>query len=148
MMTGRDDFANELLSAYLDGELSSDQREQVAHRLAADAEYRSELEALQALQAALQELPRFRLAPEANDRIMQDIRRLAAEEISHGVGEASRTVPENRTESRREQRRATAEVGQPGSSRPIDDPASHGAGVTQPCPSRMACGLRLAHAIG
>jgi anti-sigma factor RsiW len=91
-MTGRDDFADELLSAYLDGEVSSQEREQIAQRLATDAEYRSELESLQALQAALQDLPRFRLAPEVHDRIMRDVMWLVAEEIhseqpSHFEGE-------------------------------------------------------------
>jgi anti-sigma factor RsiW len=80
-MTGRDDFTYELLSAYLDGEVSSEEREQIAQKLAGSAEYRSELETLQALQAALQDLPRYRLPAEVHRRIMRDIQRLAAEEV-------------------------------------------------------------------
>jgi anti-sigma factor RsiW len=80
-MTGRDDFTDELLSAYLDGEVSSKEREQIAQRLAGSAEYRSELEALRALQAALQDLPRYRLPAEVHQRIMREIERLAAEEV-------------------------------------------------------------------
>lgn len=78
-MTGRDDFANELLSAYLDGEVSSEERQQIAQRLAGNAEYRSELETLKALQAALQTLPRYRLPAAVHQRIMREIKRLAAE---------------------------------------------------------------------
>ena len=81
MMTGQDEYANELLSAYLDGEVSSEEREQIAQRLAGSAEYRNELEALKALQAALQDLPRYRLPAEVHQRIMRDIQRLAAEEV-------------------------------------------------------------------
>ncbi|MCU0981106.1 MAG: zf-HC2 domain-containing protein [Pirellulaceae bacterium] len=80
-MTGRDDFADELLSAYLDGEVSSEERAQIAQRLAGSAEYRNELEALKALQAALQDLPRYRLPAEVHQRIMRDIQRLAADEV-------------------------------------------------------------------
>ena len=78
-MTGRDDFANELLSAYLDGEVSSEERQQIAQQLAGSAEYRSELETLKALQAALQTLPRYRLPAAVHQRIMREIERLAAE---------------------------------------------------------------------
>lgn len=81
IMTGRDDFADELLSAYLDGEVSSEEREQIAQRLAGSAEYRSELEALRALQTVLQDLPRYRLPAEVHQRIMRKIQRLAAEEV-------------------------------------------------------------------
>jgi len=76
IMTGRNDF-DELLSAYLDGEVSSDERRQIAQRLAGNAEYRSELETLKALQSVLRELPRYRVAPEVHERVMRDIQRLA-----------------------------------------------------------------------
>jgi len=71
MMTGRDDWADELLSAYLDGELSSEERERIAQQLARSAEYTSRLQALQALQEALRHLPRYRLAPAAKERIQR-----------------------------------------------------------------------------
>ncbi len=77
MMTGRDDDAEELLSAFLDGELSSEERERIAQQLARSAEYTSRLEALQALQEALRHLPRYRLAPAAKERIQREIERLA-----------------------------------------------------------------------
>jgi anti-sigma factor RsiW len=78
-MTGRDDFADELLSAYLDGEVSSEERAQIAQRLAGSAEYRNELETLKALQAALRDLPRYRLPAEVHQRIVREIQRLTAE---------------------------------------------------------------------
>jgi anti-sigma factor RsiW len=78
MMTGRDEFANELLSAYLDGEVSSDERQQIEQQLAGSAEYRSELAALRALQSMLRELPRYRLPPEVGERTTGEIRRIAA----------------------------------------------------------------------
>lgn len=78
MMTGRDDYADELLSAYLDGEVSFEEREQIVQRLARSAEYASRLEALRALQEALRALPRYHLAPEVETRIAREIARLAA----------------------------------------------------------------------
>ncbi len=77
-MIGQDDYADELLSAYLDGELSSEEAEQLAQRLARNAEYASRLEALRELQDALRDLPRYRLSPEIGRRIGQEIERLAA----------------------------------------------------------------------
>ncbi len=79
MMTGQDEYADELLSAYLDGEVSSEEREQIAERLARSAEYASRLEALQELQEALRDLPRYRLSPEVQERMLREIKRLAAE---------------------------------------------------------------------
>ena len=78
MMIGRDDFLNELLSAYVDDEVSSDEREQIAQRLAGSAEDRNRLETLRALQQALRELPRYRLATEVHERIMREIQSLTA----------------------------------------------------------------------
>lgn len=77
MNTGRDDF-DELLSAYVDGEVSSDERERIVQRLARSAEYRSELTAFRELHSALRELPRYRLAAEVHQRIMQQIQQAAA----------------------------------------------------------------------
>ena len=56
-MTGRDDFTDELLSAYLDGEVSSEEREQIAQRLARSAACAIRLEALQKLQEAENQIP-------------------------------------------------------------------------------------------
>lgn len=79
MMTRQDDYADELLSAYLDGEVSSEEREQIVRRLARSAEYASRLEALQELQEAVRDLPQYRLSPEVAERILREIERLAAE---------------------------------------------------------------------
>lgn len=78
MMTGWDDYADELLSAYLDGETSSEECVRVAQQLARSAEYTSRLEALRALQEALRHLPRYRLAAAVEARIQREIERLAA----------------------------------------------------------------------
>jgi len=81
MMTGQDDYADELLSAYLDGEVSCEEREQIVQRLARSAEHTSRLEALQELQEALRDLPQYRLSPEVEQRILREIERLAAEAV-------------------------------------------------------------------
>lgn len=67
----------ERLSAYLDGELSDDQREQVELKLAADPSYRQTLDDLQALHRVWQELPR-EAAPERLAAAVQ--RRIASME--------------------------------------------------------------------
>ena len=79
MMTRQDDYADELLSAYLDGEVSYEEREQIVRRLARSAEYASRLEALQELQEAVRDLPQYRLSPEVAERIVREIERLAVE---------------------------------------------------------------------
>ncbi len=79
MKTERDEISDELLSAYLDGEVSSDERQQVAHRLAASDEDRRKLAALEALRAELRNLPRVRLAAEVHERILRAVERVAAE---------------------------------------------------------------------
>src|SRR5262245_8256013 len=53
-----------LLSAYLDGELTADERAQVDQLLATRAEARQLVEDLRALRAGLQELPQHKLDPD------------------------------------------------------------------------------------
>ena len=74
-----EDIEAELLSAYVDGEVSPAERELIAQRLAGNAAYASRLQALRALQEALRDLPRYRLSPAVQERILGEIERLAAE---------------------------------------------------------------------
>ncbi len=83
MMTRWDDYADELLSAYLDGEVSFEEREQIAQQLARNAEYASRLEMLRGLDVALRGLPRYRLRPEIQERILRQIGREAIERADH-----------------------------------------------------------------
>lgn len=62
---------NELLSAYLDGELGPQERQEVDRLLAADAEARQTLADFRALRAALQALPAERLEPGFRDRVLR-----------------------------------------------------------------------------
>jgi anti-sigma factor RsiW len=54
----RDEALQEELTAYLDGELASDERRRVEERLARDPEYRSELQRMQRAWDLLEKLPR------------------------------------------------------------------------------------------
>ncbi|HEX5102642.1 MAG TPA: zf-HC2 domain-containing protein [Pirellulaceae bacterium] len=72
-------FSDELLSAYLDGELSAEERAAVKSRLAESEADRRLLEELQALRSELQSLPRAELTSEFTDRVV----RAAAESQEH-----------------------------------------------------------------
>jgi len=61
----------ELLSAYLDGELAADERAQVEQWLAERPEYRQLLGELQAVRQTLAALPRLTLAPEEADHLLE-----------------------------------------------------------------------------
>jgi hypothetical protein len=65
------DFDDELLSAYLDDELSADQRARVEDRLAADPAARQTVEQLRAVSRAVQGLPRQTLGEDLRGAVLQ-----------------------------------------------------------------------------
>jgi hypothetical protein len=60
-----------LISAYLDGELSPDERAKVDALLAESADARQTLEELKAIRASLQNLPRYRLGPNFAQSVLE-----------------------------------------------------------------------------
>ena len=68
-MNGRDAYSDELLSAYIDGELSDEERRHVEQRLEQDAEYRRQLKTLRSLSALLNDLRHFAMPPPTAERI-------------------------------------------------------------------------------
>ena len=71
----RDDFGEELISAYLDGELDADERALVERAMAESAEYRQLYEELQVLRAGLQRLPRYKLPADFRQRVLRQAER-------------------------------------------------------------------------
>ncbi|HTQ39583.1 MAG TPA: hypothetical protein VMJ32_11170 [Pirellulales bacterium] len=71
-----------LISAYLDGELSAEERARAEQLLSANAEARQLLEELRALRAGLQELPQHRLEIDFAQRVLQK----AEGELAHQQG--------------------------------------------------------------
>ena len=65
-----DPTQNELLSAYLDGELTADERAEVERLLEADPTARRALDELRSLSAALRALPRAKLDEDLNERVL------------------------------------------------------------------------------
>jgi hypothetical protein len=61
----------ELLSAYLDGELSADERSRVEHLLASSSESRQLLEELRSIRASLQRMPRARLSHDFAEQVLR-----------------------------------------------------------------------------
>ena len=62
---------DELLSAYLDGELSDEERAEVERLLAASPENRQLLDELRTLSASLRALPRYELEPDFGQRVLR-----------------------------------------------------------------------------
>lgn len=69
-MNQREELGDELLSAYLDGELSGDERREVERLLSEDPARRQALEELQALSGDFQTLPRYELADDFYQRVL------------------------------------------------------------------------------
>lgn len=87
-------LANELLSAYLDDELSAEERAGVEARLAADPAARETLEGLRSVSAELQRLPD--VAPEA--RLSDEVLRRVRDELSSaGANNADPRLPFGRS---------------------------------------------------
>lgn len=76
-MSGRDTTNTEMLSAYLDGELSSEERHEVERKLAESSELRQLLGQLRQLSDDLRLLPRYRLGEPVYDRILSEIEQLS-----------------------------------------------------------------------
>ncbi|MCE5266772.1 MAG: zf-HC2 domain-containing protein [Planctomycetaceae bacterium] len=76
---------NELLSAYLDGELTAAEQEEVERLLATDPAARQLLEDLRALSATLQSLPQEKVGEDLSHRVLQAAERRM---ITEGPGES------------------------------------------------------------
>lgn len=72
-MNDRDAYSEELLSAYLDGEVTDEERRHVEQGLAHSARYRRRLDSLRRLSDGLQGLSRHRLSLQASSRILAAI---------------------------------------------------------------------------
>jgi hypothetical protein len=70
-----ENLPDELISAYLDDELSAEERARVETMLAESAELRQSLEELRALRANLKSLPRHRLDPLFAERVLREAER-------------------------------------------------------------------------
>ncbi|MBN1908337.1 MAG: hypothetical protein JW818_01235 [Pirellulales bacterium] len=75
---------DELLSAYLDGELTADEKARVARLLANDPAARRRLDELRVVSAAVQGLPKLTLGEDLSDRVL----RLAERQILAGPADA------------------------------------------------------------
>jgi hypothetical protein len=86
---------NELLSAYLDGELTADERAQVERLLATNPGARQLLEELRALSAALKSLPRQTLGEDLSDSVLRiaERRTLSKSPDKMGTGAVPEPVP-------------------------------------------------------
>lgn len=69
----------ELLSAYLDGEVTAAERAQVEQMLASDPEARAALQELRALSAALQSLPKLSVGEDLSERVLRRAERAMLE---------------------------------------------------------------------
>ena len=68
-MNQRDDYSYELISAFLDGEVSPDERARVERLVASSAEHRQVLEDLRAVTRGMQRLPGYYLDGEFSQRV-------------------------------------------------------------------------------
>lgn len=75
-MNQRDNVTHELISAYLDGEVSGDERARAEQLLSADHEHRQVLEDMQALSKDMSELPSYRLDEQFAQRVMGAARKV------------------------------------------------------------------------
>ena len=88
MTDSRHEMDDELISAYLDGELSDSERQQVERELAENARYRRLCDDLRSLQENLQLLPVHRLGEDFCDKVLNQIRARAAESKDEDAGGA------------------------------------------------------------
>ncbi|MFO0916043.1 MAG: hypothetical protein U0795_24005 [Pirellulales bacterium] len=78
-MTGPlEELPDELLSGYLDGVLTDEERRQVEDLLQSDADARARLEELRSLQRQLRSLPRISAPPDLRSRIARQIQEVSA----------------------------------------------------------------------
>lgn len=74
-MNHRDRLTDELLSAYLDGELTGEELERVERALAEDASCQQTLDELKSLRVEMQVLPRYQLDERFHERVLTASRR-------------------------------------------------------------------------
>src|SRR5262245_34980893 len=79
---------DELLSAYLDGELTAEERAHVEQQLADSAELRQLLDELRSLRSGLELLPRYKLEADFAERVLRKAERSMLSEPPIG-GEAN-----------------------------------------------------------
>ncbi len=84
------EFPDELLSAFLDGELSPDERAQVEKHLATSEADRLLLSELQALRSDVAALPPAAISPDFADRV---VRAAVAEADKHNPAAAAASLP-------------------------------------------------------
>jgi hypothetical protein len=85
---------DELLSAYLDGELTPTERADVERKLAGDGALRRRLEGLRAVQQAVQSLPKFKLEDDFHEQVIARARQVRDERTSIVLFPAERTGKE------------------------------------------------------
>jgi anti-sigma factor RsiW len=110
-MNQRDQITDELLSAYLDGELSGQEQEQVERLLAEDPSHRQTLDELRSLSGDMQSLTRFQLGDDFYRRVVAIAEQ--AESESSAVAHAA-ALPGDASS-----RDETASAGWSGMGRPI-----------------------------
>jgi anti-sigma factor RsiW len=88
-MNQRDDFCDELISAFLDGEVSPDERARVEQLVASSEEHRQSLEDMQAVTRGIQRLPGYSMDGEFSQRVIAIARQTSG--MSHEV-DAARSV--------------------------------------------------------
>src|SRR4051794_28108632 len=84
------EFPDELLSAFLDGELSPSEHEQIERHLAASPADRQLLAELKSLRSEVQALPPVMVSPEFADRV---VRAAVAEAEKHNPAAAATSLP-------------------------------------------------------
>ncbi|HTN73889.1 MAG TPA: zf-HC2 domain-containing protein [Pirellulaceae bacterium] len=84
---------DELISAYLDGELTADEQALVEQALATDARLRQMHDDLRALRQSLQTMPRLRLGDDFAQRVLLQAERAQQAELRAAVSEPAPTNP-------------------------------------------------------
>ncbi len=82
-------LADELVSAYLDGELTADEQAQIEERMAASPEFRQTVEELRGLRMSFEALPQHRLPADFAERVL----RRAEQEVLIGTSDAAAATP-------------------------------------------------------
>ena len=82
MSNPNDKHTDELISAYLDGEVTSQERAQVEQRLRTDPQWQQTLEELRTLRETLQALPRQKLDARFRQRVLQKVHEQPAPEAA------------------------------------------------------------------
>lgn len=77
-MNQRDELSDELISAYIDGELSPDECAHVEQLVAGSDVHRQALADFRGLAGDMQQLPRYRLDEQFAERVAERVRRMAA----------------------------------------------------------------------